>query len=345
MSKILIVGDVHLDRSLPHKQISEEGINDRYDLRLRLLQEATKDYEQIVFLGDITDTPNMIDGRIMYDFLQIVQGKKLVIQLLGNHDRHEGTNEISMGEILGKVLPNYRICVGTDVLRWGQFAFVLSSYYATEEQIVKAVEKAAEQSLKTLVLGHWNLYNELMGGKKLSADWLVQMQKRGVKFVLGHVHPPSEILVRGVSVGVHIGVLSPSRFKESQGYCLEVDTDSGAISVVDYPFGEEFIEFEYGGPIPAAKFLGNENKYIKVSYDPAIYNREALKETLSSMFEGCKSLILVAKPKEVEEIITQVEELSLETEEAFIRRIADEKGFKDSERIVEKHRQVKQMAL
>ncbi len=63
------------------------------------------------------------------------------------------------------------------------------------------------------------------------------------------------------------------------------------------------------------------------------------------MFEGCKSLILVAKPKEVEEIITQVEELSLETEEAFIRRIADEKGFKDSERIVEKHRQVKQMAL
>ena len=28
MPKIIVVGDVHLDRSLPHKQILEDGTND-----------------------------------------------------------------------------------------------------------------------------------------------------------------------------------------------------------------------------------------------------------------------------------------------------------------------------
>jgi hypothetical protein len=181
-----------------------------------------------------------------------------------------------------------------------------------------------------------------MGGKKLPDDWLLNMNSKGALFILGHVHPPGDIVVRGKTIGAYIGVLSPSRFKESQGYCLEVDTDAGTIKKVDYAFGEEFIEFEYGEAVPPARYAGNANKYIKVTYDPTLHDRETLKETLSKMFEGCKALILVAQPKEMEEVIAQVEELSLETEETFIRSIAEEKGFHDIDRLVEKHRKIKE---
>lgn len=341
MPKIIVVGDVHLDRSLPHKQILEDGTNDRYDLRLRLLRDTIEPYQNVLLLGDVTDTPNMIDGRIMRDFVRLM-GNREVTQVLGNHDRHGGTGDVSMGEILDMCLTHYSICTTTRAFMWGQFAFVLASYYASEEQIVEAVEKAVSQSPKTLVFGHWNIYNDLMGGKKLTDDWLLNMNSKGARFILGHVHPPSDITVRGKVVGAHIGVLSPSRFKEAQGYCLEVDTDAGTITPVNYTFGEEFIEFEYGGAVPAAKHQGNENKYIKVTYDPALHERDTLKETLSKMFEGCKTLILVARPKEMEEVIAQVEELSLETEETFIRGIAEEKGFSDGERLIEKHRQIKE---
>lgn len=341
MPKIIVVGDVHLDRSLPYKQILEDGTNDRYNLRLRLLHDTISSYSNVLFLGDVTDTPNMIDGRIMDDFVQVI-GKREVVHVLGNHDRHGGTGDVSMGEILDRCLANYSCCAETRAFIWGQFAFVLASYYASEEAIMKAVEKAVSQSPKTLVFGHWNIYNDLMGGKKLPDDWLLNMNSKGALFILGHVHPPGDIVVRGKTIGAYIGVLSPSRFKESQGYCLEVDTDAGTIKKVDYTFGEEFIEFEYGEAVPPARYAGNANKYIKVTYDPALYDRETLKEILSKMFEGCKALILVAQPKEVEEVIAQVEELSLETEETFIRSIAEEKGFRDSDRLVEKHRKIKE---
>src|SRR5690606_24448763 len=129
---------------------------------------------------------------------------------------------------------------------WGQLAFVLASYTASEEAITKAAEQAVSQSPKPLESGHWNIYHDLMGGKKLPDDWLLNMNSKGAFFVLGHVHPPGDIVVRGKTIGAYIGVLSPLRFKESQGYCLEVDTDAGTIKKVDYTFGEEFIEFKYG---------------------------------------------------------------------------------------------------
>lgn len=339
-ANLFVIGDLHLDRSLPHRQI-KKGRDDRYEFRLELFKEMIKDRERILLLGDVTDVPNLIDGKIMYDFLEAIKGKQ-VFQLLGNHDRHNVEGCVSMGEIIGQFMDSYQICTDVRSFVWGQFAFVLSSYYASEGDIMEATEKAVETRKKTVVFGHWNFYNEMMGGKKISPDWVLKMAEKGVQFFLGHLHNPEPILIQEKIVGRYLGVLSPLRFKEQQGYCLDFDLNAGKITKVHYPRGEEFVEFRYGDDL-AGKYLGNEHAYFKITYNPEEYRREELKEELEHRFRKCRLLILVAEPREIKEVIQEANE-SFETEEEFIQAIAEEKGYTNTERIIEKHIQIKEGA-
>lgn len=339
--KIAVLGDLHLSRSLPHRRTTIDGTNDRYAFRISLLQKAIEKYETAILLGDVTDTPDLIDGRLMRDFVSVIGNKRRIVHVLGNHDRHDNTGDISMGEILSRCMDNYQCYSEVKTVSVDKVCFVFAPYYAVEGLIMDHVEAAAKKHNNVLVLGHWNFFDEVYGGKLFKESWLVAMAQAGVRFFLGHLHTPGDIIVEGRTIGSYLGAVSPVRFKEKQGRIMVVDTEKPSLSFERYPMGEEFIEFRYGGDMPDFMYQGNENKYFKVYYDGKKYHREGLREQLEEDLSGYRSLILVEESEEIDRHKEELRRNEEETEESYLLSVAQEQGFKNHELLIKTHQEIK----
>ena len=96
---MLVFGDVHIGRGLPHTS-TEEGKDHRYEFLKGLLERVLSGGDEFLFLGDITDKANQFDGKVFEDMYKIFKGKDIKI-ILGNHDRSkDGSKHTSLAEAL-----------------------------------------------------------------------------------------------------------------------------------------------------------------------------------------------------------------------------------------------------
>lgn len=312
-----IFGDLHMSRNLPYTGL-DNGEDIRYKFRRNLL-EGVFDCPAI-FLGDITHKRNMIDGKIMKDMYQIFKDKDAYI-LLGNHDRSaDGQKYVSLAENLAEIIEGVNIVTGTKILNIENFALVLTSYYADEEEIEEAVKSAINTDKKVLVLGHWNFYSDLYkSGKKLK---LFAKAHPEVKWILGHEHNPQKH-----DWGFYLGVISPVKFRERQGKYMVIDD---GVTFKDYPASEQFIIIEHDQD-PFIDYP--EHSYVRVET-----KREELIEKIREHYSDANKLIinLVVEDKEREQVT-----LSNRTHEDYILMTCDAYE-KDKDQIMEDHQRVKE---
>ena len=339
--KILIVGDIHLSRTLPYRQIGEENSNDRYDFRLKLLSDTIKSYEYVISLGDVVDVPDTVDLQLMYDFVQATKHVTKFFHVLGNHDRRNIPRQKSMFDVLAAMNDTFVTFNECALVDAGNTSLVFVPYYEEEAKIVECVEKALRSTKKVYILGHFNFHDPLMGGKNFNDDWLISVAKRGGHFILGHFHNPSAIKINGLEIGQYVGSLNPIGFKEEQGYCLELDTEKGTLTRVEYSQTELFIETEYraGNWFKLPKYDASHRVYLKVRYDADKYTREEVKAAVAEVCPYAKTVILIAQSENQLERAESVE-LEYQTDEEFVRSVAMEKGM-DLDKVIEKHRQIR----
>ncbi len=312
---MLILGDIHLSRKLPHSR----G-DDRYQFRLNLLKGLVEGEEEIVLLGDVCDVPNVVDGRILSDMIDVFSGKK-IYHVLGNHDRHSTSTESSAGECLSKVLPGYECFTKTEHRRAGDAQIVFAPYYSSESEIAETVLSAEEAGRPVTVFGHWNFYSPIFGGKKFAKSFL---KKSKAFFCLGHIHTKVEF-----DGGMHIGVISPLQFGEKAGSIARLNSD-GTIKMTAIEGAEEFHTIKFG----EAPFKNTNVSYARVIYDGDRFQRKEVLER----YKHLKGVYLME-----EEVFTVHEKRGIDSlsEEEIIISVAKERNFKNTEVLVQKHQKIK----
>lgn len=257
--RVGIFGDDHLDRNLPW----ETSDNKRYNFRKKLKKKVLEPFDLTFHLGDLTHKKNFIDGKIIDDALNIFSGKK-VIYILGNHDRSkDGQQYQSLLELLNNVLEDFRVVTDIDTYEQDGVIYILSSYYAKEEDIKKEVLDVLDRKRpdqKVLVLGHWIFYNQFWDSGKRLTDFAEKLHKQGepIKWILGHEHSPE-----GFPYGMYIGCLSPLEFGQKQGKIMVIE--DGRYDFWNYPEGEKFIELKDTN-LPDS-FETPERTYLKIITD------------------------------------------------------------------------------
>ena len=233
---MLVFGDVHIGRGLPHTSTDENGKDHRYEFMKNLLRKVLSGDKEFLFLGDITDKANQFDGKLFEDLYRTFEGKDIKV-LLGNHDRSkDGSKHTSLIEALALSLPGVEVITGVEGFKPKTAdTYVLgTSYYATDEEIKEAVINAARQHEQVIVFGHWYFWNELhQSGRKLKR---FASKFDNVKWVLGHDHSPRKIN----DIGFYLGVMNPKVFGETQGRVMRLEGKE--YSFLKYPTGETFIK-------------------------------------------------------------------------------------------------------
>ena len=272
---MLVIGDIHLSKKLPHSKTNANGINDRLEFRLNLLKRTLDKHplETVVFLGDVVDVPDVCDAYIVERFYDIIKERK-VIHVAGNHDATNMPGTSSIGKLASGIFPNYKFVIEGEMIDGCYY----SPYHDTDENIRKYA--------RNVVFGHWNFYIHQQGnGRRLEPD-------NKILYILGHIHTPCNPY-KNVR---HIGCLSPSKFGERQGYYLVGD------QAHYYEDGERFIEDSYEKDI-----IREPNTFYRIKFDP-------LKDDPTTT-EGVYLIPIVAKEEKhqiktqgEEEVINQVAE-------------------------------------
>lgn len=313
---MIVLGDIHFSRKLPHSR----G-DDRYLFRRELVRKLIANEEEIVLLGDVCDIPNMVDGRLFSDMADMFAGKR-VYHVLGNHDRHSGDVEVSAGECLSKLLPDYECFTTTQYRQINGRQCVFAPYYSSESEIANAIIEAEKQG-PTMVFGHWNFYSPIFGGKKFSKKFL---QASEAFFCLGHIHTAVSF-----SGGVHLGVVSPVQFGEKQGMVLHLSADDMEMKPIEG--GEEFHSFRYG----EEPYTKPENTYAKVIYD----GYQVLRKDVLDRYKALRGVYLVEETAYA--TVEQHSKTILQpTEEEIILSVAKERNFKNADLLIQRHRKIKE---
>lgn len=280
-----IFGDKHMTRDLPY-EFTRAGQYVRYEYAKKLLTTVIAPVPFSIHLGDFTDIKNTIDGKVMEDCYHIFKHLKKTLSILGNHDRSKNRDQyFSMVEMFDLTLPGFKLVDNIYTFDLDNYTFICTSYYAKQQDIENEVLKVAKNNQhgrQIIVLGHWQFYNELYhNGFKLQGFACEMFDRSNVRWILGHVHNPSEIIIDGKQIGYYLGVMNPKQFGEKQGKILLLDTKQKSEMLTDYPFGEAFIEVVYTGGgfdwdeswVPEIKYP--DTTYLKVitsdlSFSPVI---------------------------------------------------------------------------
>lgn len=271
--KIGIFGDDHFDRNLPW----ETSDNKRYRFRINLKNKVLEPFDVTFHLGDLTHKKNFIDGKVIKDAMSLYRDKK-VFYCLGNHDCSKDTKQYqSLLHLLDEVLDGFTLVEDVDTFEFDNVIYILTSYYASEEDIKKKVIDVLESKRpdqKVLVLGHWNFYNKLYKSGKRLLNFAKRLHKnKPLKWVLGHEHSPSFF-----PSGAYLGCLSPNEFGQKQGKIMVVD--NGSYDFWDYPEGERFLELDED-ELPNS-FKNPERTYLKITTDDPEKTQE-LEEKYSNL--------------------------------------------------------------
>lgn len=269
--KLGIVGDVHLSKT----SSIVRSFGSKYSTRLENIldsvnwaEEILKDCDEIIYLGDFFDTPNL-DAQEITAFTEIKWNDKPHTMLVGNHDM--GSSDLSISSMhLFNLIPNFTLITKPTVKE-----NILFLPYILEEN-----RKPLKDYLgKAKIVFSHNDIKGIQMGQFLSQTGFEtkEIEKLTDIFINGHIHNCGKF---SNGKGINLGNLTGQNFNEDatkyNHSVMILDTETLEYELVENPHAFNFYKLTKIKDIENIK--NNAVVTLKVKSSEAQKGKEALED-------------------------------------------------------------------
>lgn len=289
MSKIGIIGDIHVGQTFYHNQpITDYHNKKRDELFDKIIVDFKKEgIDTILFSGDIFDNRNIITVEALHYVIDLFANRMKdfkIITITGNHDmQYENSDCLTSLEFL-HYLPNVTLIDKKPVaMQFGKSNWHLFPWLGTADNKAKALEymksvgSTPEQRATNVFFGHFDIMGMLMEGGNISVSGFepTEMAKYCAYVISGHYHCKSAKKI-GNTRFVYLGSpyhLSFAHLDTVPGY-YTCDTDTMKLNFVENTIGERYIEVNDFDDIDALPELSGH--LVKYNNDVTKTSEEAM---------------------------------------------------------------------
>ena len=257
MSKIGIIGDIHVGKTFFHNQVITDYHNKKRD---ELFDKIISDFKQegidtILFSGDIFDNRNIVTVESLHYVIDLFSNRMKdfnIITITGNHDmQYENSDCLTSLEFL-KFIPNVTLVdkepmlIRTENYDWHLFPWLgTAENKAKALDYMKSVGATPEQRDHNVFFGHFDIIGMLMEAGNLSVEGFDpnEMSKYCTYVISGHYHCKSAKKI-GNTRFVYLGTPYHQSFAHLgtvPGY-YTCDTDTMKVNFIENTIGERYIE-------------------------------------------------------------------------------------------------------
>lgn len=201
MSKILIIGDIHMRQDIPFSASIEDGRSGEWEKVKKFLHLKAEDCDAVVLLGDVLNSKHN-HSSVNAELVTFLHGfgKKEIHIIAGNHERY-GKNT-ALDYIKKMYIPNWNVYVEPcSAYIAGQECLMVpfmtpgSMGVATREEAVEKIFSRGYFPAKVNLIFAHHAIDESSVAKYLTEIVLPkkELEKRADHTFFGHIHKPEEI--------------------------------------------------------------------------------------------------------------------------------------------------------
>lgn len=271
MSKIGIIGDIHVGQTFYHSQpITDYHNKKRDELFDKIIDDFSRvGVDTVLFSGDIFDNRNIVTVESLHYVIDLFANRLKdfhVVTITGNHDmQYENSDCLTSLEFL-RFIPNVTLVDKEPVrMEFGRFAWHLFPWLGTPDRkaaaldYMKSVGCGSERRAANVFFGHFDIMGMLMEAGNLSVEGFDpnEIAKYCGHVVSGHYHCKSDKTIGGTRF-VYLGTpyqLSFAHLDSTPGYYI-CDTDTMKLSFIENTIGERYVEVNDFDDIDSLPDLG-----------------------------------------------------------------------------------------
>lgn len=277
MSKIGIIGDIHVGKTFFHNQVITDYHNKKRDeLFDKIIEDFKKEgIDTILFSGDIFDNRNIVTVESLHYVLDLFSNRMKdfhIITITGNHDmQYENSDCLNSLEFL-RFIPNVTLIDKEPVwIKFGNYTWHFFPWLGTPANKEKALEymksvgNTPEKRASNVFFGHFDIMGMLMEAGNISVEGFDpnEIAKYCTYVISGHYHCKSAKKI-GNSRFLYLGSpyhLSFAHLDTIPGY-YTCDIDTMKVDFIENTIGERYIEVSDSDDIDALPDLsGHLVKY------------------------------------------------------------------------------------
>lgn len=277
MSKIGIIGDIHVGKTFFHNQVITDYHNKKRDeLFDKIIADFKKEgIDTILFSGDIFDNRNIVTVESLHYVLDLFSNRMKdfhIITITGNHDmQYENSDCLNSLEFL-RFIQNVTLIDKEPVwIKFGNYTWHFFPWLGTPANKEKALEymksvgSTPEKRAANVFFGHFDIMGMLMEAGNISVEGFDpnEIAKYCTYVISGHYHCKSAKKI-GNSRFLYLGSpyhLSFAHLDTIPGY-YTCDVDTMKVDFIENTIGERYIEVSDSDDIDALPDLsGHLVKY------------------------------------------------------------------------------------